>query len=204
MLNRIAVPIVVVPPTAEPLSLEKARKHLRITPYGSPLEHEDDGEIQEALSDARQYCQTYTRRALAEQTLQIAMRNFPCGLSISLPYAAPLIEIVSVTYKDADGIDQVLPVETYSVNSYSLPASISLAYGAAWPVVYGDDTAVKITYKAGYTEETLPRDLLRAIKLVMADFFENRENTTPLNLRKVGIAAENLMNQYRVYKDGGT
>ena len=47
--------------TTEPVSLNEARTHLRIEPFGYPLCHPDDAYVQTLISVARGWCEQYTR-----------------------------------------------------------------------------------------------------------------------------------------------
>ena len=198
------IPIVITQPIVEPLTLEQARKHLRVTPYGSPPEHPDDDDILSAITDARQYCEDYTGRSFAEKIYEIALDAFPCG-AIELPMGAPLISVDAISYVDAEGNLETLATNLYAVDKYQMPGWVVSAVGAYWPETLAAVNAVKVQYKAGYNDANpLPGNARRALKLVMADFFENRENSTPLALRRIPNPAETLLNSLRLYRDNAT
>lgn len=190
-----------------PITLEKARQYLNIIPYegrgpDEALGHPDDPVIQDCIAEACAVCETYTGRALANNSYQLYVNGLDCP--IRLPFAAPLIEVESVEYLDPAGAWQALDPATYVALAHLQPAMIDRAvpYVGLPPrkVVAGN---IRISYKAGPTDELpVPDDILRAMKQIMADMFENREDTTPLSLRNVPRSARWLMNQYRLYKDG--
>jgi uncharacterized phiE125 gp8 family phage protein len=66
----------------------------------------------------------------------------------------------------------------------------------SWPTVAAAPSALRITCTAGYggTGETVPAKIRQAIILMLADFYENRENPKmSLNMN----AAANLLHPYR-------
>lgn len=85
-------------PTVEPVSLEEARRHLRITAEGSPPTSYEDDWLLPQISAAREYCERYLGRALAARTLELATNAFPSG-AIGLPLG-PVQSITSITYLD--------------------------------------------------------------------------------------------------------
>lgn len=90
---------VVTEPTAEPLSLDEAKAHLRV-------EHEyDDSTIAALITAARKYCETVTKRALVTQTLRLTRDTFPgaCeGWILRLP-RPPLQSVSSIKYATDEG-----------------------------------------------------------------------------------------------------
>src|SRR5262245_14803327 len=96
-------------PQGEPVSLDEARQHLRVT---DPV---DDGIILGQLAAAREWCETWTGRSFLTQTWRLTLDVFPPGAPsaqwaewsdwtnagpIYLPRAAPLQAVSSVQYAD--------------------------------------------------------------------------------------------------------
>jgi hypothetical protein len=85
---------VVTEPTAEPVTLDEAKAHLRV-------EHEyDDLTIAALITAARKYCETVAKRALVTQTLRLTRDTFPgaCdGWILRLP-RPPLQSVTSIKY----------------------------------------------------------------------------------------------------------
>lgn len=133
-------------PAAEPVSLTRAKLHLRV-------DHSTDDElIKSIIAAARQYCEGYQNRAYMVQTITLKMDEFPCSGNyneIIVP-RPPLISVSSIKYIDTDGDEQTVSSSVYDVDIYSEPGRIGLAYGQSWPGIRGDLNGVEVIYTAGY------------------------------------------------------
>jgi len=189
---------------SSPLTLDKARKHLNLIPNDdSPPTHHDDDQIQDAINDATAWAEAFTRRAISLKRYEMAIDNFPFCSPVALPFAAPLVDLESIHYLDLMGVEQLLATTIYHVTDHTNPAIFERKYGAFWPAVAKQSGAIKITYTAGFVADAIvPPDIMRALKQVMAEFFENREDSTPLNMRPVSFTAKNLLQPHRLYHEG--
>src|SRR5690348_12677399 len=127
---------IITPPTSEQISLEEARLQLSLTDDGnSPPSHPLDSLIADKIAAAREWCEEYTGRALAPQTVEIALDSFlgRCGeTAIELPLP-PVTSIASVKYIDADGEEQTMDAGDYVLDNYREPCCLMPAYGVTWP-----------------------------------------------------------------------
>lgn len=128
-------------PLAEPLHLDEAKAHLRVTDVNS------DALIAILISVARQRVENFTHRALMLQIWEQAMDAFQACIR---PMRSPLRSVVSISYLDANGAAQTLATTEYTVDKKSEPARIAEAYGKSWPVTQDELNAVMVTFKAGY------------------------------------------------------
>lgn len=219
---------VISPPMVEPITLADSRLHLRIDPYESTagnLDHPDDPLISGCISDARDYCEQYLGRALAPQTLELAVGRFPGSNiwnnvadcvkapcvngsaaedAIMLPMA-PVIAIQSVTYLDADGLEQTFAVGSYSLDNFSEPGWLHPAFSVEWPTTQAMPNAVKVRYLAGYStpgdspdSNPLPRSIRRAMLLLIGHFYERREHASTEELREIPLGVEALLKPYQL------
>ena len=87
-------------------------------------------------------------RALGPQTLELSIDCWGSGI-VRLPYR-PIIGVVSITYADAEGVDQ-----TVEAASYSLTDDL-LWFRPTWsaPAVASQPSPIRIRYKAGYNGTT--------------------------------------------------
>lgn len=172
---------VVVSPFAEQITLQDAYDHLRLDPYGSPPTHPDDNLLSANITAAREWCQGYSGRSFAPQTLEMGMANFPNQLPfgpfgfggggrgyigfgygsfnddtqwIKLP-AGPVRGVESVRYTDANGDWQTFDPVNYTLDNFAEPARIYLMPNLSWPETLRIPNAVRIRYAAGYS---LPGD----------------------------------------------
>lgn len=188
--------IVLTPPATEPISLAEAKAHLNVT---IP---DDDGLIQNLVRAARRKLEWEYRRAFMTQTLVLGLDYFgqpefmpswmygwpPSMLTYGptgwmLPTAStielrpPVQSVTSITYADPSGNPQTLASANYLVDTSSEPGRLVPNLGKIWPVTGPVPGAAKIQYVTGYTSTDLvPDDMKAAIKLLLGEFYQNREN----------------------------
>lgn len=178
---------IITHPTEEPFTLEQCRQQLEVQPYEFDSDgvgtHPHDAMILRKLSEARRFCERYTGLSFAPQTLELALDTFPtkAGVSgaIKLPMS-PANEIISVSYLDADGAQQVMDPLTYVLDNYSVPGWLMPAADTSWPTTSTGSNTVRIRYIAGYGEgsdlEPIPPDAGSAIMLMLGHLYANRES----------------------------
>lgn len=191
---------ITVPATVEPITLEEARKQLRIEPFGSPLEHPDDPYIETCITIAREFCEQYLERALAAQTIQMALDNFP-SQSIPLPLA-PTVSVTSIIYVDGDDAEQTVATTVYALDDYSEPNWIVLKANQRWPVSNGGANNVKILMTVGYAPEVVPAPIKAAMLLIIGNLYENRQQdvlgNTRISFNSLPLGVYNLLQPYRL------
>lgn len=194
-------------PAIEPLSLNDAKLHLRVDGTA------EDTMISAYLQAARELCEEYTGRSLITQTWQLKLDDFPGNRRnphyvdsvIELPRAAPLQNVSSIQYIDANGATQTLDSDIYDVDTHSTPGRVILAYGKSWPSTRNQQHAVTVSYVTGYGDAAsdVPERFVQAIRLLLGDWYENRETVSFANnvyeLPMVG-AAKALLNINRVVR----
>jgi hypothetical protein len=218
---------VIAPPVDEHISVAEARDHLRIIPFGSPPEAEEDSWLTTNISVAREWCEWWSMCALRVQTLELGIRAFPGSfanmgtfgqagwlpwwhlqvdrLGIMLPMASPFITLDSIKYDDGSGVVQTLDPATYYVNDYEKPAA-AYPLNSVWPVAqFNKMNAVRVRYTCGYSLDSdspmltlpLPFQFKAAMLLVLGHLHENRENTAEVELFEIPNGAASLMERYR-------
>ena len=101
----------------------------------------------------------------------------PVALALPCP---PVIDIESVSYLDAAGIEQLVDPSTYELRG----DAIGTAWGKSWPTPSCHAEAVRVRYRAGYVTDAsadplvaVPPPAIRAaILLMVGDLYRNREN----------------------------
>lgn len=178
----------VSPPTTEPISLDEAKKQLRLE---SAL---DDAFVQTLLIPAaRQWVEEHCRRALVTQTWEALLTGFPSSGIIELGKGT-LSSVASVKYLDANGVEQTLALGEYEVDTTSVPGRVLLAYGKSWPTTRAAWNAVRIRFDAGWAAASIPVPIKQATLLLVSHMYEHR---TP-EVSEIDFAAEALLNPYRV------
>lgn len=189
----------VTAPALEPLTLDEVKDHLRLT--GSAEDPLLDG----LIVAARQSVETHLSRALLTQTRKLWLDRWPRAARIELP-RPPAQTVTSITYLDADGVEQTLSTSLYAVyGAQATPgqdaevAYIEPAYGQSWPSVYAVPESIRVTYVCGWlTVGAIPQPIRQAMLLRVAELFEHREE--PGN---AGPAIMALLANYRVHRDFG-
>ncbi len=186
----------VAAPTAEPLDLATAKTHLR-----------EDGTDQDALitaliKAARQYAEAFTRRQLVTATWELALDAWPSGDTIALPLP-PLQQVLSVNYKDKNGLDNVFAATEYIVDTASEPGRVVLAYGKSWPTAtLYPAGAIRIQFKSGYGDAAtaVPEAIKQAMLLLIGHWYEQRQAVNVGNaVNALPFAVDALLWPYRVF-----
>jgi uncharacterized phiE125 gp8 family phage protein len=157
-------------PTIEPVTPQEISTHARIDI------HNEDGWVLDAIKAARELCEVYTKRCFIDTTLKMNMDRFPIGeFFLRRPR---LISVTSIKYLDTNGTQQTLSTSNYSVDTKSEPGRLVPAYNLTWPDTRTDTNAIEIIYHAGYgtTADTVPFSIKQAIKITVANWYENRED----------------------------
>lgn len=136
--------IVVTPPSAEPVSLEEAKAHLKV-------DHTDEDDfITTVITAALEYCEGFQARAYISQTLELTLDQFPSESSFKVP-RPPLQSVASITYTDTDGTAAVMAATDYLVDTRSQPGRVALGYSKSWPsVTLQPVNGVVVRLTAGY------------------------------------------------------
>lgn len=188
----------VTPPASEPVTLDEAKLHLR-----------EDGTAQDAyinslITAAREYVENDILRALITQQWQRKVDWFPRDVlePILLP-RPPLQSVESVTFIDDAGNPQTLDPATYIVDTDSLPGRVWRHPDVQWPETdLGRPNAVTVNYTAGYggIASDVPEPLVHAIKLLVAQLFENRQpEITGKTVSALGKSYDWLVAPYKTW-----
>lgn len=166
---------VITPPAAGLISLEDARDQCR----ADGTAH--DATLTRLIASATRYVERATGRSLLTTVLELSLDRFPneddpAGAVILLR-RGDVQSITHVKYLDENDVEQTLAAATYVLDASENPARLSLANGKEWPSTLEEAAAVKVRYSAGYgaAGDTVPEDLLHAVRLVLAHWFTNRE-----------------------------
>lgn len=174
--------ILVTAPTVEPVTLAQARQHLRLDATGSPAVHPDDDLVTALIAAARTRIENETGRALVSQKWRLLLESFTVDdkgrQRIELP-KPPALEVTSVVYVDADGVEQAWGTESPNESWRLIGGDGGLLvpfYGVSWPATRAQEDAVRIEFLAGYgaAADDVPAALRQALLLDVAHLYENR------------------------------
>lgn len=152
----------------EPISLEQAKEHLRVV-----FDDEDDY-ISALILAARQMAEGRTNRTITQRVREQAFSHW-CAMKLLKP---PFVQVESVSYFDAGGLEQVLPPDSYTVSTRREPASVALTIAARSnaPSLASQDEAVIVRYTAGYPVGEVPAPIVQWMLLQIGSMYEHRES----------------------------
>ena len=144
---------------------------------------------------------------VAQQNIEDYLGEFLGQTDITQPYSGfwgtmPLVHqkitsIASITYKNTAGTTSTVPSSTYIFDNTANEKVITLKNGQAWPTDI--DTTdyrypVSINYEAQWTP--LPLPITQALLLTISELFDNRGDSSPMNLRPVPVNVQYLLKPY--------
>jgi len=173
-LAAVHVPVAwtrIVGPKIEPITIEEAQDQVRLTT------DDDNANLARYIAAARDAAEETLSRGLLTQTWVLQRDSW--ADAIWLPMAAPLqIDTPpTVSYYDADGVQQVLSTSSYIVDTISRPARLLRAANAVWPAMQSDRMAgIQITYVVGWkTPADVPARIKQGIRQYVAYLDADRE-----------------------------
>jgi uncharacterized phiE125 gp8 family phage protein len=156
-------------PIIEPVTIQEqtTREYLRLDG------NESDNNVSKLLKTARETAENFQNRAYLTQTWELSLDSYP-RMPLELP-RPPLQSLVSVKLYAADGSEVVMDIADFIVDADSEPGRIAFKSGKTWPAIkLREINAVKIQFKAGYTDvNKVPEMVKQAILIHAAHRFEN-------------------------------
>jgi len=174
-------------PASEPITTAEAKTHMRITSSA------DDTYIATLITAARQWCEWYQGRSYIEQIITMYQDTFTSVIYLPQP---PAISVTSLKYYDTAGTQTTLTATTHYVSDViSQPGRIYEAYDYSWPATRDMRKAVEVVYKAGYGSagSNVPAPMKHAIKIMVSNWYENRDPVTDLKFMRVPFSVEALL-----------
>lgn len=175
-------------PVKEVITLEEAKSHLRIDG------DDEDSLISSYIQAAREYAEIFTGRSIAIKTYEYITNPKEKYAYLELPMP-PLVEILKVSYENQK--QEVILEENkdfYILKDYDAPLLYPNIENG-WPrVLLNTFDLIKVTYKAGYSES--PMAVKQAILILVAHFYENRENLTTKDYKEIPFGVSSLLRPF--------
>lgn len=208
-------------PAAEPLSTAEAKSLCRVETGVTA----DDTLIDTLVTAARRNVEKRTGLALIDQTVTQFLDAWPVaagGAPAYLPDEGPLAlldagprgiahvqlmgnpvqSVTSITtYDDADS-GTVWASTNYQLSIQGSRARVSPRNGVAWPAAVRGMDAIKIIFVTGFGSagSNVPEDIRRAIGLMVAHWYENREAASEGALQSIPVGVDALLEPYRIHR----
>lgn len=182
-----------VVPGEEPLTLDEAKRHLRVT------DSADDATIDDLIVAARTWAENFTGRVLITQTWDYFLDAFVDPIELPRP---PLQSVSSINYVDVDGALQLLATTEYVVDTAAERGMVRLAYGKSYPGTRIQANAVTIRFVAGYgLRAAVPGPIRSACLLLVGELYARRETAiVGAPIVEVPVSAEYLLWPYRTLR----
>jgi uncharacterized phiE125 gp8 family phage protein len=163
--TRFVAPL--TPPT-EPITLAMAKDFLRV----ASAQTDEDDLIGRYIKAARAFVENRIYRSLVPMSVDVVYDALASTYGwLTLPYP-PLVSVTSITTIGVDGAATVIDPSLYLVDTSSEPGRIGLPNGQPWPMNLRAFQPVTVRIVVGYT--VVPEDLVQAMRLLVAHYFENR------------------------------
>lgn len=158
------------------LSVAHCRKQCRID------DTFEDALIEGYIAAAQREAALVSGRAVGQTVYRLALDQFPDdGEPILLPHP-PIVSVTSLDYTDTNGSAASLDLSTdVQLDTWHEPGRIH-PVASTWPDIDTDKiNNVVITYTAG-VDVGVDSELLQAIRLAVAGWYENREDVSESSL----------------------
>lgn len=155
------------PSTIEPITLEQAKRHLRV------VIDDENADIEFMITAARNMLEQRLQRVLVPRQVT----EFAWGFATNMPLSVvPYLDDLVVEYTDPNGDGFVLDNAAYEMDITTEPAVLFAATGTQWPVTRYARGVVKLHYRAGYAEGQVPASLRQWMLLAIGTMYAHRES----------------------------
>lgn len=175
------------PPLTEPLTVDELKAALRI-------DHSDDDQLVQSMAvTARTFIERRLGYAFLQQTWSLKLSDIPPAAVRLRP--GPVPTPVSVMAKYGEGALEAIPDADWHLD-FANPTRICLMPA---PMQDGEClTGIEVIFTAGASDaSTIPADLLRALYLLTAHYYEERELFRAQRYVAVPMGIEALLEPYR-------
>lgn len=138
---------------------------------------------------ARQLLESYTDLDLKGKIREIYLDQFQNTLKIEY---GNITSLNSIKYNDSDGNQQTMAEEDYTLDDVVIPAEIIFHKRP-------NTDRTRNNVIINYTSSTAPQLAKQAIKLIVGEWYEERSNSTPVNLKEIPLGLTTIANGLRQY-----
>ena len=190
MLSRVTAP------SLTPVSVDECKLDLRI-------DHTyDDSYIESLIEAATEYVGgrdgLLGNKLLINQTWNYSTNGVDSSSCLVLPFS-PVSSIVSISYYDGDEVLQTLTVSDYNLFTDEDYAYLKPKTDNTWPTIYNRPDGITVQFIAGFgaAASDVPVNIRKAIRFIVAHWYENRTAITFGQPKELPMAADALINMSR-------
>lgn len=170
----------------------------------------DDSYLYQIIQAAQENVRRFTGRAIAIETFEFIpsnsrnLRTFEAALdecaSDRLTFRVGFItQLVSVKTYDLVGVETAYDVTLFDVMNNDQFSEVVRKNGTDVPRGTRTYKDLVVTFKAGYTEATLPFGLRQALLMLIGFYYENRDTMVDVNLSDPGtIGIRQMLQKYKL------
>lgn len=186
--------VTVAEPTEEPVSIEQVKEFVSIEADVD----EFDALLGSFIEAARGHVEAVTGTRLVEQTIDLLADEWSDLATLPI---APIMDIVSIGYDDAQGVGQTLDPDGYELTGAGFERGIRTKVGHGWPHgIRRAAGAIRVRLTVGY--RSLPAPIKAALLLMVSDQFAFRESGvmgTVTSEMKSSMRVDALLGNYRIW-----
>lgn len=154
------------PPSEDVVSLAAVKAHLFVS------DTESDTHLQGLIAAAAAACSIYCGRGFGVATYVYTLDEFPANDErVRLPVVPLVVDETEIGYVDEDGAAQTMDAADLLIGL----RTGQIAPAEYWPATrFNRPDAVTVTFQAGKSAATLPKQAKQAILLTVGDWWANR------------------------------
>ncbi len=187
-------PIRVADLGVEPVSLSEMRGYLRLDADA----HGEDTLIESLVTAARVGVEAATRRLVRPGRFRLMLTAWPAAGVLPLPLS-PLVAVTRAGIVGADGIVEDIDTTLLRLGPDPWEAPC-LRVDPGVPLLMRKAALVEVTAGAGGDGPAVPAPLAQAIRMVVADWFENRGDGAPTGPLAMPPAVAGLLAPHRLMR----
>lgn len=157
------------------VTLTEAKDQLNIIDF-----NDDDSHIRNLISTSSNLCEEYTNRLFSK--CQVTGQFLANKVCVTLPYS-PVINIVSVKVGEED--------VAYDFDEFT--EELTLTDTTVDPYA-----KIRVVYHAGFTNITAPEMVKHACKILISDFYANRESVSDKAVNDIPLSAVKILDAYKL------
>lgn len=181
-------------PAVEPLSLDEAKAHLRVTHSA------EDALITAFIQAAREAAEHLTGRSLITQTWEQVLDAFPDSeIELGRP---DVLAVLSVKYTDEASTEQTIDSANYVLDAITMPGWLLPAYAYTWPTTLDTANAVRVRFTTGYgaSAASVPEGIKSWMRLRIGTLYRYREEVQGQTMAEMpNRFVDGLLDPFKVY-----
>ncbi len=187
---------IITPPANLAVSLADVKTHLKIPLATTTF----DDELTAFIKAATLLAESFTRRTFIDTEFRTFRDFFGCCFLLKRSKTSSITRIQRLV----GGVLTVVDPLTFFFTDVTDYSEVHLTDGSSWPTDLDDiEQAVRIEFIAGFgvDESFVPEDIKLALKMTVANFFQNRGDCGGCGVN-LPPTAQILLDQYRIIEIG--